>query len=180
MAEPKYVRLRLDAVKPDPNNPRRHTKEGAALIRKSVAEFGQYRPIVVNTNTNTIIAGHGLYEVLVELGWTEADFVLVDVTSEQAASMMITDNRSSELAEWDAPKLAKQLLASEGPEAFGFDQRDLKRLMQQMDRGDDNVKPTREVVCPKCSHHFSKKVSSGNTKGQTKPPAPGPGQRAHT
>ena len=172
MPEPKHQRLPLSSIRPDPKNPRRHTQANLASIRKCLAEFGQYRPILVNANTNLIVAGHGLYQVMSELGWAEADCVLMDLTDLQASAISITDNRTAELADWDAPKLCRQLQGDKGVESFGFEVDDLKKLMRQVESGSEPEQPkeTRTIVCPKCSHHFTRKAKRGhstNTPGPT-------------
>ena len=171
----KYHNLLLSSIKSDPNNPRQHTPENLASIRRSISEYGQYRPIIVNAETNVIIAGHGIFQVMCELGWKYATCVLLSVSREQAGKIGITDNRTAELADWDAPKLCRQLNAADRLEGFGFDEADLAGMMRQLDKGRKEGEAAKEVVeartivCPKCAFHFTKKVKkSGCNKNTAK------------
>jgi ParB-like chromosome segregation protein Spo0J len=170
--EPKKQRLQLSLIRPDPKNPRKHTEANLAAIRRSLADFGQYRPILVNANTNFIVAGHGLYHVMKGLGWKEADCVLLDLTDQQAAELAITDNRTGDLAEWDSAQLCRQLMAAGSIEDFGFDADDLKNMMKKVSSdAEPPVAEMRTIVCPKCSHQFQRKPR-GRSKNTTGPSSP--------
>lgn len=55
--------------------------------------FGQIRPIVVD-DERTILAGNGLYETLLRMGWTEADVLQMQGLSDsQKKKLMLADNK---------------------------------------------------------------------------------------
>lgn len=55
--------------------------------------FRQIRPIVVDEN-NTILAGNGLYDTLLRLGWEDAEVYQYEGLSEnQKKKLMIADNK---------------------------------------------------------------------------------------
>ena len=65
------ITMRLaDMVKPE-KNVRIHTEQQLREFERSVRMFGQIRPIVVDEN-NVILAGNGLYETLLRMGYEEA------------------------------------------------------------------------------------------------------------
>jgi DNA modification methylase len=100
---------RIEELKPDPANPRRHTKKQIRQIARSIKTFGFNVPILVDRN-GKIIAGHGRYQAGQLLGITEVPSLCLDhLTPEQARAFMIADNRLSELSIWDDWLLAEQL-----------------------------------------------------------------------
>jgi site-specific DNA-methyltransferase (adenine-specific) len=81
--------------------------------------FGQRKPIVV-TGANVVVAGNGTLEAAKSLGWSEIDVVRIpaDWSAEQVKAYALADNRTAELAEWDAKVLADQLVELD---AVGWD-----------------------------------------------------------
>jgi hypothetical protein len=105
----KIVYCRIDALKPDPANPRRHTKRQIRQIAQSIKAFGFNAPILIDRDGN-IIAGHGRWLACRELGITEVPTLCLDhLTPAQARAFMIADYRLAEIAEWDDRLLAQQL-----------------------------------------------------------------------
>lgn len=103
--------VRIDSLTPDPENARKHSTRNLDAIAASLEDFGQRRPIVV-TAGGVVIAGNGTMEAAKQLGWeliavtrTPADW-----SYEQARAYALADNRTAELADWDAEVLAEQLL----------------------------------------------------------------------
>ena len=68
----------LDQLKPDPANARKHSDRNIEEIIRSLKEFGQHAPLVVQKGTNRIIVGNGRYEAMQMLGWDKAYVVYVD------------------------------------------------------------------------------------------------------
>jgi ParB-like chromosome segregation protein Spo0J len=99
----------VDGLKPDPANPRRHSKKQVRQIANSIQTFGFNVPVLIDRDNN-VIAGHGRLLACRELGWTEVPTLCLDhLTSAQARAFMIADNRLSEIAAWDDRLLAQQL-----------------------------------------------------------------------
>jgi DNA modification methylase len=99
----------VDGLKPDPANPRRHSKKQVRQIANSIETFGFNVPVLIDRDNN-VIAGHGRLLACRELGWTEVPTLCLDhLTSAQARAFMIADNRLSEIAAWDDRLLAQQL-----------------------------------------------------------------------
>jgi DNA modification methylase len=121
----KLETLRIDALKPDPNNARTHDDANLKAIEGSLSQFGQRKPIVISQD-NVIVAGNGTVEAAKRLGWTEIEAVRVpaDWDAERIKAFALADNRTAELASWDTEILNKQLqeLAQAGVEVaeFGF------------------------------------------------------------
>jgi 16S rRNA G966 N2-methylase RsmD len=105
----KLLYRRIDELKPDPANPRRHSKKQIRQIADSIKAFGFNVPILIDRDNN-VIAGHGRLAACRELGWTEVPTLCLDhLTPAQARAFMIADNRLAEIADWDDRLLAQQL-----------------------------------------------------------------------
>ena len=103
------VYRRIDDLKPDPANPRRHTRKQVRQIAESIKAFGFNVPILIDRSGN-IIAGHGRWLAGREFGMTEVPTLCLDhLTPAQARAFMIADNRLTEISVWDDRLLARQL-----------------------------------------------------------------------
>lgn len=81
-----------DMVRPE-KNVRIHTEQQLREFERSVKMFGQIRPIVVDEK-NVILAGNGLYETLLRMGYEEAlVYQYTDLTENQKKKLMIADNK---------------------------------------------------------------------------------------
>src|SRR5438270_1967734 len=103
------VYRRIDELKPDPANPRRHTKQQIRKIAGSIRAFGFNVPVLIDREKN-VVAGHGRLLACDELGWTEVPTLCLDhLTPAQARAFRIADNRLTEISEWDDRLLAEEL-----------------------------------------------------------------------
>lgn len=111
---------------PYERNPRRGS---VATIAESLSAHGQYRPIVVRTGTNEVLAGNHTLAAARELGWPDIAATFVDVTDEQAARIVLVDNRAADLATNDDRELLALLreleVAEEALLGTGYDLDDL-------------------------------------------------------
>src|ERR1700736_544423 len=99
----------IGELKPDPTNPRLHSKKQIRQIANSIETFGFNVPVLVDAELK-VIAGHGRLLACRELGWTEVPTLCLDhLTPAQARAFMIADNRLTEIATWDDQLLAQQL-----------------------------------------------------------------------
>ena len=115
--------VKINSLSLDPTNARRHDAKNLAAIAGSLKLFGQRKPIVV-TGANIVVAGNGTLEAAKSLGWEEITIVRtpIDWTPEQVKAYALADNRTAELAEWDAKVLVDQLLELD---SMGWDVSDL-------------------------------------------------------
>jgi len=103
------VTRQIEALKPDPSNPRRHSKKQIRQIAESVKSFGFVVPVLVDADLN-VIAGHGRLLACRERGITEVPTLCLDhLTRAQVRAFTIADNRLTEIATWDDRLLAQQL-----------------------------------------------------------------------
>src|SRR6202140_2138815 len=91
----------IDQLKPDPANPRRHSKKQIRQIANSIKAFGFNVPVLVDADLN-VIAGHGRLAAARELGMTEVPTLCLDhLSPAQARAFMIADKRLNQIAIWD-------------------------------------------------------------------------------
>ena len=103
------VYRRIEELKPDPANPRRHTKKQIRQIADSIRTFGFNVPILIDRD-GKIVAGHGRWLACHLLGISEVPTLCLDhLSAAQARAFMIADNRLTEIGTWDDRLLAEQL-----------------------------------------------------------------------
>lgn len=106
-----YSKLTLDQLRPNPSNPRVHSKKQTRQIADSIRETTYFSPIAVDED-NMILAGHGRYEAAKILGLKEVPVVRVTgLSPARKRALILADNRIQESARWD-----RNLLAIEFPE----------------------------------------------------------------
>jgi ParB-like chromosome segregation protein Spo0J len=104
----KLESIRLQDLNPYENNPRINDN-AVESVMNSIKEFGFKVPIVI-TKDNVIVAGHTRYKASLELGLEKVPCIIADdLTDEQIKAFRLTDNKVSELADWDFEKLEKEL-----------------------------------------------------------------------
>lgn len=136
-------------ITPYSKNAKRHPKKHIEQVANSIKEFGMNQPIVVDKE-GVIIVGHGRYEALKHLGWSEEEIAkhvkVADLTEEQAKAYRLADNKLNE-SEWDMGLAIEELkgLSDEMFDLTGFD----KDLLIEPDEKDDvipeNVPPTSKL-----------------------------------
>jgi DNA modification methylase len=103
------VYRRIDELRLDPNNPRKHSRKQVRQLARSIETFGFTVPALVDRDGN-VIAGHGRILACRELGRSEIPTIPLDNLSEaKRRALMIADNRLAENAEWNERLLAEQL-----------------------------------------------------------------------
>ena len=84
MSEMQWQTLALEELRPAAYNPRKKLKPGDKeyeKIKNSIQEFGYVEPIIVNYDM-TVIGGHQRLTVLRDLGYTEAQCVVLHIEDE--------------------------------------------------------------------------------------------------
>lgn len=118
----KIQSMKIDEVKPYPNNPRKNDS-GVDAVANSIKEFGWQQPIVVDKD-NVIIVGHTRYKAAKKLGMKEVPVVVADnLTDEQVKAYRLADNKTGELTDWDDDLLNDELddVLDIDMSDFGFD-----------------------------------------------------------
>lgn len=117
----------IGELRPHPRNARNGDTD---VIGASLAANGQYRPIVASRG-GVILAGNHTYAAAVELGWTHLSAVHLDIDpdSDEAVRIMLADNRTADLGEYDPRDLLDLLLTlSDDLTGTGYSDEDLTDL----------------------------------------------------
>lgn len=137
----------VEGLKPYRGNPRRGNVE---LVAESLSTNGQYRPIVVRSSTREVLAGNHTLAAAKHLGWTEIAATFVDVDDEQAARIVLIDNRANDVAAYDEAELAAILQGLPDLVGTGYAAADLDALVygleQEPAESPDDVDELPEVL----------------------------------
>ena len=106
------ISRRIDSLRADPANARRHGRRNVDAIAASLQRFGQQKLVVVDAD-GVVVAGNATLEAAKRLGWETIDVVVTGLSKVEAAAYAIADNRTAELGEWDDEALMRQLRAIE-------------------------------------------------------------------
>ena len=117
-------------------NPR---KGNIQAIAQSLEINKQYRPIVVQQSTKKILAGNHTWKAAKSLGWSEIAVVFVDVNDEEAKRIVLADNRTNDLADYDGQILAELLRDLGTSEGTGYSASDMDALLKNLDEDLENV-----------------------------------------
>jgi len=120
----------IGSVRVSTRNPRRGD---IAAIAQSLVANQQYQPVIVNRRTGEVLAGNHRVLAALELGWCEIAVCFVDVGEEQARRIMLADNRTSDLASYDAEALIALLSEVDGDlVGTGYSQLDVDALLDSV------------------------------------------------
>ena len=104
-------------------------------IKRSIETFGYVDPIIINQD-GTIIGGHQRYNVMKDLGYTEAQVVVVDLDKNNEKALNIALNKIT--GEWDEIKLKDLLLDLDLNDydltATGFSSKEVEDLVIRLDK----------------------------------------------
>lgn len=107
-------------------NPR---KGNIKAIAESLEVNKQYRPIVVQKQSNKILAGNHTWLAAKSLGWTQIAVVFVDVDDEAAKRIVLADNKTNDLADYDNAVLAELLRDLGGVAGTGYSNADMEAIL---------------------------------------------------
>ncbi len=105
----------ISELVPDPENRRQHNPRNIGMIADALRQVGAARSIVIDEN-HLVLAGNGVTEGAAEAGITKVRVIDAEgdeliavrrsgLTPEQKRALALYDNRTSELAEWNAEQL---------------------------------------------------------------------------
>ena len=88
----------MSSLAPNPANVKKNHDVGE--IAAALREHGWHAPIVA-TEAGVIVIGHGRYKAARRIGLTEVPVLRIPDGEVEAYRRMISDNRTSELSDWD-------------------------------------------------------------------------------
>ena len=160
MSEMQWQTLPLGQLRPAAYNPRKALKPSDKeyqKIKNSIQEFGYVEPIIVNYDM-TVIGGHQRLTVLKDLGYTEAQCVVLHIEDEaKVKALNIALNKIS--GEWNEQLLADLLVdlqdAQFNLDLTGFEAPEIDQLFSKLHNKDieeDNFDVEEELKNPAFSH----------------------------
>jgi ParB-like chromosome segregation protein Spo0J len=96
-------------------------------ISQSLAAFGQYRPVVARRD-GTVLVGNHTVQAAKALKWETVSVVWLDVDDVEAIRIAIMDNRTTDLATYDAEMLKTLLSEVNDYVGTGFSQEDVAEI----------------------------------------------------
>ena len=129
-------RIPVSRLNPAAYNPRIDLKPGDKeyeKLKRSILEFGDVQPIVWNQQTGNIVGGHQRFKILLDMGRTEIDCVVVDMDLEHEKALNIALNKIQ--GDWDEDKLSS-LMAEFDASSFdvsitGFEASEVDALLNK-------------------------------------------------
>ncbi len=82
-------KISVEKLNPAAYNPRKDLKPGDKeyeKLKRSIEEFGYVEPVIWNQKTGNVVGGHQRLKVLLDLGQTEIDCVVVDLDPQRRKS----------------------------------------------------------------------------------------------
>lgn len=116
-------------------NPRKDLKPGDPeyeKLKRSLEQFGYVEPVIWNKATGRVVGGHQRLKVLIDMGITEVECVVVDLPEDKEKALNIALNKIS--GDWNKDKLAVLIADLQGT-AFdvsltGFDAAEIDDLFK--------------------------------------------------
>ena len=128
-------KIAIEQLVPADYNPRKDLKPGDPeydKLKRSIEQFGYVEPLIWNKTTGRVVGGHQRLKVLIDIGITEVDCVVVELPEDKEKALNIALNKIS--GEWDKDKLALLIADLQGTEfdvsLTGFDPAELDDLFK--------------------------------------------------
>ena len=129
-----YEVVPISAVRPHPKNPR---QGDLAAIRESLDANGWFGAVVAQKSTGFILAGNHRYRAACQRGAETIPVLWIDCDDQTALRILLADNRTSDLAEYDEAwlsELLNELQEQEcGLSGTGFDDASLGELLHSLE-----------------------------------------------
>src|SRR5664280_261841 len=97
----------IDALRPDPANPRHISEDELDALERSLRQFGFVQPVLARREDRTVIGGHQRLVAARRLGLTTIPVTWLDISVEQARLLGLALNKIS--GSWDEQLLARLL-----------------------------------------------------------------------
>lgn len=135
----------IDSVKLYPKNPRRGSVDA---IMESMSENGQYMPIVVQESTGYVIVGNHRLRAAKKLGWDSILAITIDVDDERAKKILLADNRTTDIATYDAEVLRELMVDMPDVIGTGYTEQERNLIAAVTSMSDPLFSQVEEVIKP--------------------------------
>ncbi len=111
LTKPELILVEVKELKPNPENPNRHSPEQINALANVFKYQGLRKPIIVSNQSGMIVTGHGTLEAIMQNGWEHAIIVKQDFDSyEQEYAHMVADNSLSNRSELDYAAINEKII----------------------------------------------------------------------
>ncbi len=131
-------KIDIKKLNPAKYNPRKDLKPGDTeyeKLKRSINEFGYVEPVIWNKKTNNVVGGHQRLKVLRDMGVSDVDCVVVELSEEKEEALNIALNKIN--GDWDNDKLALVISDLQGVDfdvtLTGFDEDEISSLLADLD-----------------------------------------------
>jgi len=128
-------KLKTELLIPADYNPRKDLKPGDPeyeKLKRSIEQFGYVEPVIWNKTTSHVVGGHQRLKVLLDMGITEVECVVIEMSEEKEKALNITLNKIS--GDWDKDKLMLLIADLQGADfdvsLTGFEPAELDALFK--------------------------------------------------
>ncbi len=128
-------KIQIDRLIPADYNPRKDLKPGDPeyeKLKRSIEQFGYVEPVIWNKTTGRVVGGHQRLKVLLDMGITEVECVVIEIDEEKEKALNIALNKIS--GDWDKDKLALLIADLQGADfdvsLTGFEPAELDTLFK--------------------------------------------------
>lgn len=128
-------KIPIDRLIPADFNPRKDLKPGDLeyeKLKRSIEQFGYVEPVIWNKITGRVVGGHQRLKVLLDMGITEVECVVIEMDEEKEKALNIALNKIS--GDWDKDKLALLIADLQGADfdvsLTGFEPAELDALFK--------------------------------------------------
>ena len=160
--EHKIIYTQLPQIIPNDKNPKEHDIEE---IIRSFQRFGFTNPLIVDSNTNKLVAGHGRLQALIYLQnrqqqapdgirtdgngfWYVPTIERAFLNENEAMAYIIADNKLTEIGNWDNDKLSdmvNELLDNDVNLTDGIGIYNLNEFIDELNQLETTAKDTVET-----------------------------------
>ena len=128
-------KLKIELLIPADYNPRKDLKPGDPeyeKLKRSIEQFGYVEPVIWNKTTSHVVGGHQRLKVLLDLGLTEVECVVIEMDEEKEKALNVALNKIS--GDWDKDKLMLLIADLQGADfdvsLTGFEPAELDALFK--------------------------------------------------
>ncbi len=128
-------KIQTERLIPADYNPRKDLKPGDPeyeKLKRSLEEFGYVEPVIWNKTTSHVVGGHQRLKVLLDMGITEVECVVVEMDAEKEKALNVALNKIS--GDWDKDKLTLLIADLQGTDfdvsLTGFDPGEIDELFK--------------------------------------------------
>lgn len=128
-------KLKTELLIPAEYNPRKDLKPSDPeyeKLKRSIEQFGYVEPVIWNKTTSHVVGGHQRLKVLLDMGITEVECVVIEMNEEKEKALNIALNKIS--GDWDKDKLMLLIADLQGADfdvsLTGFEPAELDALFK--------------------------------------------------